>query len=525
MHSNGRKLAFGAAIGVVVIAGAAWGIARIGLGGSAAPRPTLASMPPLAPVTRSSVIVTPVGVALTAIKDALETAAPHDLSDKLDLAQIPFLADADVSWSVSRGPLTVTAQADGLAISTALSGAIRAAAPAPGSGGDSRSRDLSGLLGNILGQLGERQSQSGFARDSAGDIRGSATLIAHPVLLPQWRLEPNLTSEVRIADASLSIMGVRLRVPEAVKPLLDRAMDRQVSSLQARLRDDPFLELAAQQEWAKMCRSIPLGTAAPDMPNLWLEVRPTRAFAAQPALNQNAVLLTIGVQADTRIVPNETKPDCPLPAQLEIVPQMEQGRLGIAVPIDIPFTEVSRLIETRLKGKTFPEDNSGAFSATIKSVNFAASGDRLLVSIGMRANESKTWFGFGADAIVHVWGRPVLDRARQMLRLNDVALDVESQAAFGLLGTAARAAIPSLERALADNAFVDLVPVAENARRNLEAAVADFRKRSDGVAVDAQVTDLRFVDVQFDAKTLRVIAEADGTVRASVTSLLPMDRQ
>jgi hypothetical protein len=471
--------------------------------------------------------VVPVGIALTAIKDALETAAPRDFSDKLDIAQIPFLADADVTWSISRGPFTVTPDGDGLAISTSLRGAIRASGPATGSGGDSPGRrgNLPGLLGNILGRLQERLGEPGGAPESTGTIQGDATLMARPVLLPQWRIEPNLTSDVRVADASLSVMGRRVRVPEIVKRMLDRGIDARVAALQARLRDDPSLELAAQQEWAKMCRSIPLGTAAPDMPNLWLEVRPTRASAAQPAFNQNAVLLTIGVQADTRIVPNETKPDCPFPAELEIVPQLEQGRLSIAVPIDIPFTEVNRLIESRLKGKTFPEDKSGAFSATIKSVNFAASGDRLLISVGMRANETKTWFGLGADAIVHVWGRPVLDRARQMLRLNDIALDVESHAAFGLLGAAARAAIPSLEKALADNAVVDLGPTAENARRNIEAAVADFRKRTDSVAVDAQVTDVRFADVQFDAKTLRVIAEADGTVRASVTSLLPMERQ
>src|SRR4029453_10869320 len=58
--------------------------------------------------------------------------------------------------------------------------------------------------------------------------------------------------------------------------------------------------------------------------------------------------LTIGVEAQTRIVPAETKPDCPFPAQLELVPQIEQGRVNIAVPIDIPFTEVNRLLEARL---------------------------------------------------------------------------------------------------------------------------------------------------------------------------------
>ena len=255
------------------------------------------------------------------------------------------------------------------------------------------------------------------------------------------------------------------------------------------------------------------------MPNLWLELRPTRAFAAQPRIKRAALTLTIGVQAETRIVPNETKPDCPFPAQLELVPQIEQGRVNIAVPIDIPFTEVNRLLEAQLKGKTFPEDKAARSRPRCSSVKLAASGDRLLISLRVKANENKSWFGLGAEATIHVWGRPVLDRERQMLRLNDVALDVESEAAFGLLGAAARAAVPYLEKALAENAVIDLLPLAANARKSIEAAIADFRKSADGVRVDAAVTGLRLVGIEFDAKTLRVIAEADGTARVAVTAL------
>ena len=65
--------------------------------------------------------------------------------------------------------------------------------------------------------------------------------------------------------------------------------------------------------------------------------------------------------------------------------------------------------------------------------------------------------------------------------------------------------------------MVDLVPLTANARKSIEAAIADFRKSVDGVRVDAAVTDLRLVGVEFDAKTLRVIAEADGTVQVAVT--------
>ena len=135
------------------------------------------------------------------------------------------------------------------------------------------------------------------------------------------------------------------------------------------------------------------------------------------------------------------------------------------MPIDIPFTEVTRLLEAQLQGKTFPEDKSSAFTATVRGVTLAASGDRLLISLRIKANENKSWFGLGAEATIHVWGRPVLDRARQQLRLTDVALDVESHAAFGLLDAAARAAVPYLERTVADNAVIDLAPFAANARR------------------------------------------------------------
>ena len=53
---------------------------------------------------------------------------------------------------------------------------------------------------------------------------------------------------------------------------------------------------------------------------------------------------------------------------------------------------------------------------------------------------------------MHIWGRPVLDQAEQTLRLTDIELAVESEAAFGLLGAAARAAIPHLQKTLAEKA-------------------------------------------------------------------------
>lgn len=573
-------------------------------------RPTIVNVPPLPPVARSSVIVMPVAVTITAIKDALEKATPRDLSGSPDLPQLPNISKGQISYSLVREPFEVTVQQEGLTISSALRGSIRAtgelinqsgnaAGPAGGLSGPSGGfpgppgfpgfrgppgfpgppggfRGPPGFFGPPGGfqgppgfsepssgqnsrtgpsagspaqpgtekqpEKGERsqaengtqkqpgnttqtpaqngaQTQAGKANDQHVEFGGNITLTVRPNLLPGWRLQPNLVPQVTISNASLAIMGMNLDLSNEMRPVVERTINERVAALQAQIGNSPAFEQAMRQEWAKICRSVPLGPPGEGAPKLWLELRPTRAFAAQPRIDEKAVTVTIGVQAETRIVPSETKPDCPFPAQLEIVPQMARGRISLDLPIDIPFTEINRQIEAQLNGKTFPVDESGAITATIRKVNLSASGDRLLMSLAIRANETKSWFGLGADATIYVWGRPVLDRKRQILHFENVALDVESEAAFGALGLVARAAVPYLQKAVVENAVIDLSPIAANARKNLETAIAEFRKNADGLQIDAAILHLRLTDIGFDAKTLRVFGEVDGTVRVALTKL------
>jgi hypothetical protein len=479
-------------------------------------KPALAESPPLKPATRTSVIVAPAAVALSAIRDALEAQAPRDLSGKRENPVGQLLQNAELGWVINRGPLAVTGRPEGMSVAAPLNGTFRLTGQVGAQVGNITSQ-LGGLIGGSVGeQLG---NLTGRALDQRADIRGSITLNARPALTPNWRLEPNLSGQANIGDANLSVAAIRINLGREAKPLLDRAVNEQIGALQARLRNDPFLEQAARREWAKMCRSIPLGKPAAGLPDLWLELRPVRAVAAQPKIDASAVTLTVGVQAETRITPAESKPDCPFPAAVEIVPPMEAGRVSLGVPIDLPFTEVNKLIEAQLKGRVFPEDKSGPVEVTINRATLAASGDRLLISLRIKANEKKSWFSFGADATVHVWGKPVLDAAQQMLRLSQIEIDVESEAAYGLLGTAARAAIPYVMDALAENARIDLKPFAATALKNIQTAIADFRSPQPGVQVDAAVTALRLAGIEFDAKTLRVIAEADGTVKVAVSAL------
>jgi hypothetical protein len=479
--------------------------------------PVLAALPPLVPAPRSSVVVAPVAIALSAIREAAERAAPRNFAGKSDNPVSQALQNADIGWTASRGPILASGAQDVLSLSTPLTGKLNVTgsltARASGAVGDA----VGGILGaNAAAKIGAVNIKQ---LNVSGEIKGNVTITSRPKLAAAWHVEPNLAATVNLGNTSLALAGAKVNVPAQVKPHIDKTVGEQLNAVGERIRSDPTLERAARLQWAKACRSMPLqGTGATaSMPALWLELKPIRAIAAQPHVDDHAVTLTVGIEAETRITPTETKPDCPFPDKISIVPPPSTG-VSIGVPIDMPFAELNKILEAQLAGRTFPEDGSGAAEVTVKHADVAAAGERLLISLLVHAKE-KSFFGFGADATVHIWGRPVLDQVQQTLRLADVELAVESEAAFGLLGAAARAVMPHLQRALTEKATVDLKPFASNAQKKIADAITDFQKNDDGVKVDASITSIGLSDIAFDSKTLRIIADAAGTITVTVTKL------
>jgi hypothetical protein len=485
--------------------------------GNTLPAVALKELPPLPPVTRSSYVVAPVVIALSAIRDIADRSAPRNFAGKADNPAAQVLQNADIGWTAARGPIAATGAQDVLSLSTPLTGRVNItgslSSKATGAVGDA----IAGLLGNDAAKrIGGINIK---ALNANAEIKGNVVITSRPKLAAAWRLEPNLGAQVNLGDTNLSVAGARVNVPAQVKPVIDKTVGEQLNIVSERIRNDPIIERAARQEWAKACRSVPLQGpgATSSLPVLWLELKPTRAIAAQPRVDGSAVTLTMGIEADTRITPTETRPDCPFPDKITIVPPTAGG-VSIAVPVDLPFTELSKIVNEEISGKTFPEDGSGPVAVTVKHAEIQAAGDRLLISLLVRAKE-KSFFGVGAEATIHIWGNPVLDQSRQTLRLSNIELAVESEAAFGLLGAAARAVMPHLQGALAEKATVDLKPFANNARDKIAAAIADFQKSGDGVKVVADVSNLTLADIAFDSKTLRIIAAAEGTLNVNVTAL------
>jgi hypothetical protein len=483
----------------------------------AVPAPTLSELPPLPAAAGSSVVLAQVAIPISAIRDAADRSAARTFAGKADNPVSQILQNADIGWTASRGPIAAAGGQDALSLTTTLTGKLNVTGSLSSKATGAVSNAIGGLLGgNVAKQIGSVNIK---AINASAEIKGNITIMSRPRFAAAWRIEPNLSAQVTLGDTNLSVPGGRLNVPAQVKPVIDKTVADQIAAAGTRIRNDPALERNARIQWAKACRSIPLqGGGGSALPTLWLELRPTRAVAVQPRVDASAITSILGIEAETRITPTQTTPDCPFPDKISIVPPLPAG-VSIGIPIDLPFTDINKIVEAQFAGRTFPEDGSGSVNVTVKRASVAASGDRLLISLLINAKEKTSLFGFGGEATVHIWGRPALDQAQQALRMTNIELAVESEAAFGLLGAAARAAMPHLQKVLADKATVDLKPFLTTAQKKIATAISDFQRNEDGVRVAAEITSLNLADIAFDSKTLRVIAEAAGTISVYINAL------
>ncbi len=226
-------------------------------------RPVLAETPPLPPATRPSAIVAPVAIAIPAIRQAIEDAAPRSLSGKPDNPIAKVLSKAEVAYTLERAPLTLTGRADGLIIAADLNGTLRIAGQLPA--------QLNSLIGALTGENGQQglsgkdstkdaaknAAKNGRPVDLHADLKGRVAITSRPRITTGWRLEANLAGKTDLAEANLQVAGVKFNGAREVRFLVDRAMSDQMLALAARVRDDLFIENAARREWIKICRSRP----------------------------------------------------------------------------------------------------------------------------------------------------------------------------------------------------------------------------------------------------------------------------
>src|SRR4030081_1438761 len=154
MYLTCALIAIGGVVAVASFGAAIWAMNWL-MPGAGERRPVLAEVAPLKPIARTSTIVTPAAIALTAIRDALERQAPRDLTGKRDNPVSQLLSSAEIGWTVARGPLAGSGKPDALLGSTGLYRTVRATGQLSNQAGN-----LTGRIGNLLGGALGQQVQS-----------------------------------------------------------------------------------------------------------------------------------------------------------------------------------------------------------------------------------------------------------------------------------------------------------------------------------------------------------------------------
>jgi len=94
---------------------------------------------------------------------------------------------------------------------------------------------------------------------------------------------------------------------------------------------------------------------------------PTRAIAAQPRIDASAMTLDARHRSGDPHHAGADQAGLPVfPRPSSIVPPTP-GRVSIGVPIDMPFTDINKIMEAQFAGRTFPEGRFGVRSTSPSS--------------------------------------------------------------------------------------------------------------------------------------------------------------
>lgn len=424
----------------------------------------------------------PVSVPIAAIGEALERKTPKQESGSRKNSLGRSFAQSELNWNLSRSRLQVLGRSGALDIATELSGEARA-------------------TGTI--QLARKVDFS-----TSGDVLANVSLTASPTLETNWRVSPNL-SEVKIdiqkADIPIKRIG-NLDVRGDILPGVRITADALRTQLNQSVARSDFFEQAARKGWKRLCGSTPLGEDS----DLWLETRPVVARAAQIRIARKDIRATIGVEVETRILTEQTQPECPFPRTL-LLEEPKPGSFEIVMPTIIDYETLERTLAEEVVGKSVGKN----ISIAIKAIRVHPYGEKLLLETAV-AVEAKILSGTEAKGTLYVVAEPKLDAETQTITLENVALDIDSQNV--LFSMAGKAAEPLLLEAVSKHLPFDLEPKLEELRDGAEDAILALS--SDNISVTGKVNRVRLTRLDVGSEHLRLVLTAEGRVRARVQAIL-----
>lgn len=469
--------------------------------------------PPAAPspgpvfVDRESSIFVPARVTIAALHQAAEHAVPHRVNGSQDNPLPNPMENDRLDWWVTRKALTMRAANGRLALAAPLHGQAQFRGSLRPVGGD---------IGRMLGRL-----RPSIPISMHADLSGKAVLFAAPRLLPDWHIDPRLSGNITIDDASIPVPPFgRISVRGEAQKAVDRLRDDLVEKLAADLRSNDGLRAAAVKLWGDVARVVRLD--AEGQP-LWLAIEPAAIVATQPAIRPAEVEIGLGVRARLRLTSGQSAPATPQPAfpsSPELVARVAPGGFHLRVPAAQSWESLNEALAREVAGHDIavPGEILAKSRVHVREISARADGAGIQVRLDFETR-SEGWFTPTIEGVIWLRGTPVLDTEKQQLHITDLGL---ATATRDLLPRAALwLAAPTMLATLQQNMTVDLTAPAAEARARVEAALNRLGTLlPEGLRAESRVDRLVLTGLTVGQDALYLLLEADGRL---VLGPIPLD--
>ena len=442
-----------------------------------APPEETAPLPPL-PVQLSSITL-PFSVPIRAVETVLDRVADRAASGSGTIYGV------NLNWRVQRGNLNVSGGGDRLSIGAPIGS----------------------------GHLRFSKTIFGVPAQTTIDVRsGYASVSGRPRLNAAWSVTPNLSADIHLSDAALDVLNLfTVSVGGVLTPHLEKEANEYVADLERYIVREDLLRRAAMDQWNHLCRCLKVEYD----PVYWLEVRPVAARASQIRIDHDNIRVQFGIDAEVRMITEETQPDCPFPEELMLEPP-EHGSFEILLPAEIDYEALEVALSKRVVGKTFGKN----VSVTIRKVELFPYGRALLLKADLSDLSIRVGSVFGArsEGTVYIVAEPRLDVERQSITLADPKLDVDSRNKWvAALGEIAEPWLLRTVSGVSGLNRVVLGPIEKELREKAEALVRALS--SDEVRVAFGIDDIRFARLDVGPEHLRVVAAARGHAAVSMETI------
>ena len=296
---------------------------------------------------------------------------------------------------------------------------------------------------------------------------GRVTAASTFAVAPDWELRSHTTgtidishADIRLGPITAELSGLLGNQSELIARPIFKELDKQIPKWIA-------LPKQIAKVWAKANAPVQIG----ENPRAWLVLAPQHVFVAPPRVENDTLVLAMGVVTQARVLLGGKPDDGRLPHLLAPEPMraQPQSRFHLRVDAVLPYGEAIGLAERQLEAH--PVVIAGSTRVKVSELQIIPSHDDVVVAARLCLDQSWNLFGwFDACGHGYLRGTPEFEGDTGMLRITHISYDVGTINL--LVGAWQKLTGDDFMRALEQRLVFDLSPQIAELKNQLGAAVA-----------------------------------------------------